>query len=100
MAQQFSLPKTVEAGAAFAIECPGSGKGTLSIVGMGQVLKQDVQLGKSVQIPAGSLYRAGHYIVILAGDQPTETNSLDVVPESKPADLSLLARPSRLPVSL
>jgi hypothetical protein len=100
IAQDLSAPKTVEAGAAFAIVCPGSGKGTLTIVGLGQVLKRDVQLGTSVEFPAGSLYNAGRYIVILTGDQPTETDSLDVLPASKPTDLSLLAKPSRLPVSL
>lgn len=100
IAQNLSAPMTVEAGAAFSIECPGGGKGALTIVGLGQVLRQDVQLGESVKFPAGSLHNAGHYIVILTGDQPTETGSLDVVPASRPADLTLLAKPSRLPVSL
>ena len=42
------LPKTVEAGAAFSIHTAGSGKGVLYIVGPGQVLRRDVQLGEAV----------------------------------------------------
>jgi hypothetical protein len=42
-----SLPKTVEAGSAFSIQSTGSGKATLYIVGLGQVLKRDVQLGET-----------------------------------------------------
>jgi hypothetical protein len=95
-----SLPATVQAGSAFSIQSAGSGNGTLYIVGVGQVLKRDVQLGAATSFPAGSLYNAGHYVVILTGDGPAESGSFDVVPQSKPADLSFLARPSRLQVGL
>ncbi len=40
-----TLPKTIEAGAAFSIPTSGSGKATLYVIGIGQVLKRDVQLG-------------------------------------------------------
>jgi len=95
-----SLPKTVEAGNAFSIQSSGSGNATLYIVGLGQVLKHDVQLGEPAFFPAGSLCNAGHYLVVLAGATSTESSSFDVVPASKPADLSFLAKPSRLPVGL
>lgn len=95
-----SLAKTVEAGNAFSIQSTGSGKATLYIVGPGQVLRRDVQLGEVTRFPAGSLYNAGHYLVILAGDASTESDSFDVVPASKPSDLSFLAKPSRLQVGL
>ena len=98
--RSMSLPKTVEAGNAFTIQSTGSGKATLYIIGLGQVLKRDVQLGEATFFPAGSLYNAGHYLAVLAGDSSTESDSFDVVPASKPADLSFLARPSRLPVGL
>jgi hypothetical protein len=94
------LPKTVEAGNAFSIQTSGTGKATLYIVGPGQVLKRDVQLGETMFFPADSLYNAGRYLAVLAGDSSTESKSFDVVPASKPADLSFLARPSRLPVGL
>lgn len=95
-----SLPKTVEAGNSFSIQTPGTGSATLYIVGPGQVLKRDVQLGQTTFFPAGSLYNAGRYLVVLAGESSTETDSFDVVPASKPAVLSFLAKPSRLPVGL
>jgi hypothetical protein len=95
-----SLPKTIEAGSSFSIQTSGSGNATLYIVGTGQVLKRDVQLGQSVFFAPGSLYNAGRYLAVLAGDSSTQTGSFDVVPASKPANLSFLARPSRLPVGL
>ena len=95
-----TLPKTVEAGSAFSIQSSGSGKGTLYIVGPGQVLKRDVQLGATTFFAAGSLYNAGHYVVVLAADSSTESDSFDVTPATDPADLSFLAKPSRLPVGL
>jgi hypothetical protein len=94
------VPKTVEAGSAFSIETAGSGKATLYIVGLGQVLKRDVNLGEATLFPAGSLYHAGHYLVVLAGAASTESGAFDVAPSGKPAELSLLAEPSRLPVGL
>src|ERR1700679_2703899 len=87
-----SLPTTVESGSAFSIRSTGSGKATLYIVGLGQVLKRDVQLGEPAFFPAGSLYNAGHYLVVLAGANSSENGSFDVVPASKPADLSFLAK--------
>lgn len=93
------VPKSVEAGSAFSIECPGSGQGTLYIVGPGQVLKRDVQLGGTVWFPAGSLYNAGQYLVVLASPSSSHTQTLDVVPGTKPVQIIFIAKPSRLPVA-
>lgn len=95
-----SLPKTVEAGAAFSIPMSGSGKATLYIVGPGQVLKREMQLGDTAFFPAGSLCNAGHYLAVLAKDSSTESDAFDVVSTGKPVNLSFLAKPSRLPVGL
>ena len=95
-----SLPKTVEAGNPFSIQITGSGKAVLYIVGPGQVLRRDVQLGEKTTFPAGSLYNAGHYLAILLQASSTDDGSFDVVPASQPADLSFLAKPSRLPVGI
>src|SRR5215469_16265316 len=96
-----TLPKTVEAGKAFSIQSTGSGKATLYIVGLGQVLKRDVQLGEAVSFPTGAIYSAGHYVTVLARESSgAESGSFDVVPAVQPADLTFLARPSRLPVGL
>jgi hypothetical protein len=94
-----TLPKTVEAGSAFSIPTAGSGKATLYIVGPGQVLKRDIQLGEATAFPAGSLYNAGRYVAILSG-AATESDVFDVVPAKNPSDLSFFAKPSRLPVGL
>ena len=96
-----TLPKTVEAGSAFSIASSGSGKATLYIAGLGQVLKREIELGQTAYFPLGTLYSAGHYITALVRENsPTENGSFDVVPATKPADINFLARPSRLPVGL
>lgn len=95
-----TLPKSIQAGAAFSIESSGSGKGTLYIAGPGQFIKQDVQLGGNIEVAAGALYNAGHYSVWLTSDSSTQTGSIDVAPVEKPSDLTFIAKPSRLPVAL
>ncbi|MGB6689210.1 MAG: hypothetical protein WBE76_15350 [Terracidiphilus sp.] len=95
-----TVPKTVEAGSAFSIQSTGSGKATLYIVGLGQVLKRDVNLGETTSFPAESLSHAGHYLVVFAGANSTESGAFDVTPAGKPTELSFLAEPSRLPVGL
>jgi len=97
---RMQLPTTVEAGSAFSIPSVGNGQATLYIVGLGQVLKRSVKLGETAYFPAGSLISAGHYLVVLAGTSATQNGSLDVVSAHKPANLSFLAKPSRLPVGL
>jgi hypothetical protein len=94
-----TLPKTVEAGTQFSIQTSGSGNATLYIIGLGQALKRDLQLGSTANFPAGSLYNAGRYVVVLSGAS-SKSVEFDVVPASKSTDLSFLAKPSRLPVSL
>jgi len=93
-----TVPKTIEAGSAFSVQSSGSGPGTLYIVGPEQVVKRDVQLGSTVEFAAGTLYNAGHYMVMSSGS--AESAPLDVLPAGKAADVSFLARPSRLPVGL
>jgi hypothetical protein len=97
---KMSLPKTVEAGNAFSVQTTGGGNATLYLIGPEQVLKRDVQLGHATVFSAGSVYNAGRYLVVLIGDSSTESGTFDVIPARKPADLSFLARPSRLPVGL
>lgn len=93
-----TVPKTVQAGSAFAIESSGSGQATLYIVGPGQVIRKDVQLGGAISIPEGALYNAGRYTVFVS-TAPNDVASLDVAP-AKVSDVNFLARPSRLPVGL
>ncbi|MEO6830308.1 MAG: hypothetical protein ABI164_10910 [Acidobacteriaceae bacterium] len=95
-----SLPKTLTAGSAFSIPTAGSGKAVLTIVGPGQVLQRDVQLGSAASFPAGVLYNAGHYVAILAAAASTSTGEFDVLPAAQPDTVSFLAKPSRLAVGL
>jgi hypothetical protein len=95
-----NVPPRIEASAAFSIQCGGSGKATLYIAGPSQLIKRDVQLGEAASFPAGSIGNAGHYVVFLSSPSVNETGSLEVVPADKPADLTFIAKPSRLPVSL
>jgi hypothetical protein len=92
-----TAPDKVAAGAAFSIGTSGSGQGTLYIVGPVQVIERSVQLGGSVPIEPGTLYNAGHYSIFVSGGGTAE---LDVLPADKPAEISFLARPSRLPVGV
>jgi hypothetical protein len=94
-----TAPKSVKAGSAFAIECTGTGSGTLYIIGLNQVLKRDVQLGTRTFFPAGSLHNAGQYLVVISSNSFTRQAALEVTPASDPARISFLAEPSRLPVS-
>jgi hypothetical protein len=92
------LPKTVVAGQPFSVQSMGSGKAVLYIVGLGQLVRRDVQLGQTESFPEGTLYNAGHYLVFVVGTSSKESGSFDVVPAEQPANLSFLAEPSRLPV--
>jgi len=94
-----NLPATVRAGAAFTIPTSGSGKATLYIVGPGQVLRRDVDLGTPLQFAAGDLYNAGRYVVVLTGGA-SDVGQLEVTPVPQPSNIAFLAKPSRLPVGL
>lgn len=95
-----TLPPSVVAGSAFSIATSGSGKAVLYIVGPGQAVRRDVEMGQPVSFAAGDLYNAGHYLVILAKDSTTDTKALDVVPAPRPETLGFLAQPSRLSVGV
>jgi hypothetical protein len=94
------LPKSVEAGAAFSIQTTGSGNAALYIVGLGQVLRREVQLGQTISFAAGDLHNAGHYLVVVVGGSSTENGAFDVTAAPQPSTLSFLAKPSRVPVDL
>ncbi len=95
-----TLPKTIEAGTAFTIETSGNGKAILYVIGISQVIKRDVELGLPIYFPVGSLYAAGHYVTVLSHDSSVESGEFDVLPSAKPSEITFLARPSRLQVSL
>ena len=93
------LPKTMTAGSALSISTAGSGKAVLYLVGPGQALRRDLQLGEKAVFGAGEIHTAGHYSVFLTGASSTQAAELDVL-SAQPSTLSFLAKPSRLPVDL
>jgi hypothetical protein len=102
LAQQtgLRLPRTVEAGSAFSIQSTGSGKAVLYIVGLGQVLRRNLQLGETTFFAPGDLHNAGHYLAALVEGSSTEKAEFDVLAAHQPATLSFLAKPSRLAVDM
>jgi hypothetical protein len=94
------LPAQIPAGGAFSIPTSGSGQGTLTIVGPGQALRRQVQLGSAISLPAGILYNAGEYVAILSNGSDEQVGMFAVTPAQQPSSLSFLAEPSRLPVDL
>jgi hypothetical protein len=94
------FPETVEAGTAFSVPTSGSGHATLYIVGPGDAIRRQIQLGDSLAFGSNDLHNAGHYIVFLVSGSSTQNAQFDVVSSHQPASLSFLAKPSRLPVNL
>ncbi|MFZ0957643.1 MAG: hypothetical protein WAN60_14950 [Candidatus Sulfotelmatobacter sp.] len=92
------LPKTVEAGSAFSIQTSGTGAGVLYVVGPGQVLRRNVQLGEPELFAPGDLHNAGHYLAVLVSGSSTENGAFDITAAHEPATLSFLAKPSRVAV--
>ncbi len=95
-----ALPSQVVAGAQLSFPTQGTGKAVLYIVGPGQALRQDVNLGSPVTVASGALYSAGHYVVALVAPGSTSSGELDVIPAPKAEVLGFLAKPSRLAVGL
>lgn len=94
------LPKRAEAGKPFVIQTTGTGKAVIYIVGFGQAMRQEVQLGEAMSVAAGVLHNAAHYQAVLVTGSANETEDFDVAPAGQVANVSFLAKPSRLPVGL
>jgi hypothetical protein len=94
------FPEKVVAGAAFSVPTTGSGPATLYIVGPGSVLRRQIRLGESAAFSSDDLHNAGHYIAFLIAGSSTQSTQFQVAPSGRPATLSFLAKPSRLPVNL
>ena len=92
------VPKTVEAGTAFAVQTSGSGEAVLYIVGPEQVLRRKVQLGEAVNFDPDDVHNAGRYVVFLVQGSSSEQAEFSVVAERQPSTMSFFAKPSRLPV--
>jgi len=97
---RLQAPQSIAAGDGFSIQCGGSGKASLYILGINQVLKREIDLGQTVSFAPGALHNAGHYLVILKSSDSLDKSELDVTAAKSPSDLSFLAKPSRLSVGI
>ncbi len=97
LAQDLQLPAQVNAGSGFTIPAAGSGSATLYLLGPPSAVKRQVQLGQEIRIQPKEVLQAGRYLVILRHDGASQSGSFYVMP-AKPASLSFLAHPSRIPV--
>ena len=96
-AQELQLPATVSAGSGFTISTSGSGTATFYLVGPSSAIKRQVQLGREIQVRPAEIRGAGRYLAILRGGGASQSGSFFVL-AAKPASLSFLAHPSRIPV--
>lgn len=98
--QNSGFPKMIEAGSAFSVHFAGSGPAKLYILSPSQAIRRDIQLGSTTDFAAGTLHNAGHYSFFVAGSSSSTSGEFDVLPAEKPAELSFIAKPSRLQVSV
>jgi hypothetical protein len=97
-AQDLQVPATVAAGSGFAIPTSGSGSAIFYLIGPSYVAKRQVQLGREIRVQPQELHSAGRYLAIVRGGGFSQSGSFYVV-AAKPASLSFLAHPSRIPVA-
>ena len=99
MAQDVALrpPSSAIAGTSISIATSGSGTGTFYLIGPSVTAKHDnVQAGRDISLSGNEIQSAGRYIAILCTS--TCVNADFFVTSSKPASLTFLAHPSRVPV--
>lgn len=97
-AQDLQLPASVPAGSGLTIPTSGSGSATFYLIGPSSAAKRQVQLGQEIHIPPVQVRSAGRYTAMLRNGGSTQSGSFYVV-AAKPASLSFLAHPSRIPVA-
>src|SRR5438270_1172925 len=97
-AQDIRVPTSATAGEDAAIQAAGSGKATFYLVGPGTSRKSDVSLGEEVHLKGQDLRNAGSYLAIICSSSCGSANFY--VTAAKPAKLTFLVHPSRVPVSL
>jgi hypothetical protein len=86
----------VFAGTPASIVASGSGTATFYLVGPATARKSDIQLGQEISLSGKDLESAGRYLAIVCA---ATCNSVDFfVAPAKPATLTFLAHPSRVPV--
>jgi hypothetical protein len=96
LAQDIRVPASVIAGDEATISTTGSGKATFYLLGPGVSRKSDVNLGEEIHLQAQDLRNAGNYLALVCSDS-CHSGAFYVI-AAKPASLSFLVHPSRVPV--
>jgi hypothetical protein len=96
-AQDFHAPSGVTAGDEANISTAGSGKATFYLVGPGVSRKSEVNLGEGIHLQAQDTRTAGDYLAIVCSS--TCRSEGFYVSAAKPASLTFLVHPSRVPVA-
>jgi hypothetical protein len=97
MAQDLRVPASVTAGDEATIPTTGSGKATFYLLGPGISRKGDVNLGEEIHLQAKDLRNAGDYLALVCSDSCH--SGTFYVTAAKPASLTFLVHPSRVPVA-
>jgi hypothetical protein len=92
------VPAGAVAGNPATISTTGSGNATFYLLGPGIARKSEIKLGEGIRLSAGETQRAGAYQAIVCSDRCASATFY--VAARKPASLSFLVHPSRVPVSL
>lgn len=92
------VPQRHTAGTPAVIGTSGSGSATFYLVGPAHVWKESVTLGEDIEVAGERLRAAGRYLAIVRQGGTTSSQAF-WVEAAEPADLSFLARPSRVPVA-
>ncbi len=96
-AAEITAPPSPTTNTEISLPTSGSGTATFYLVGPVTRLKRSVRLGEPIRLQPAEVSAAGRYTAILEGDGGASV-SFYVAP-GKPAQLSFLARPSRVPAA-
>src|ERR1700733_5807855 len=97
-AQDIRVRSGHSAGEEATISTTGSGKATFYLVGPAASIKSDVNLGEEIHLKSQDLQTAGAYLAIVCSASCNSASFF--VSAAKPAALSFLVHPSRVPVSM
>jgi len=96
-AQDIRVPSSVAAGDEATISTTGSGKATFYLIGPSVSRKNDVNLGEEIKLQPRDVQIAGNYLALVCSGECRSANFY--VSPAKPAALTFLVHPSRVPVA-
>ncbi len=97
LAQDIRVPASSVAGSVVTISTTGSGKAVFYLTGPGIAHKNEVELGQDIGIESQYLQNAGIYLILICTDTCRSGNFY--VSAARPATLTFLVHPSRVPVA-